>query len=443
MSSANLLACEWERIGLLGQCLAMLRSGNSIGEDIKELLSGLNQSVTEIRLEPPWREMIERYGLTRMDQDILASTLAPEGEPSIGWMFQELQPGLSSHYPSTALVREIFFLDQEEVDTFYERLKPNAPLFRSRLIYRESDDPFQPLRPTRESSMQLLGLSSGKQYSPPGTIEVPVIAGWDDIVLPRHNIQAMKEFMYWVTHRKTVVDLWQGRVGGGPVALFCGPSGTGKSYAAEVLAHALGFPLYRVDMGLLVSKYIGETEKNLNALFDAVEGSNAVLLFDEADTLFGKRGEVKEARDRYANMEVGHLLTRIERHQGPCILTSNLRNNIDSAFARRFQVVIEFSRPTAEERIELWRRHIPSKAPTDKSVDVELLGNEMKLTGGQIHNSAIYAAFLAAGEGSSISLHHIAKAVWIELGKDNRERMLSSLGELADWLQEKGEHVEH
>ena len=136
--------------------------------------------------------------------------------------------------------------------------------------------------------------------------------------------------------------------------------------------------------------------------------------------LFGKRGEVKEARDRYANMEVSHLLSRIERHRGPCILTSNLRKHIDAAFTRRFQVVIDFPRPDESARVKLWSMHLPPSAPYDSNVDTALLGSELKLTGGQIRNAALHAAFLAAGDKSSIGLKHIASAVWTEYAKNRR-----------------------
>ncbi len=161
------------------------------------------------------------------------------------------------------------------------------------------------------------------------------------------------------------------------------------------------------------------------------------MLFDEADSLFGKRGEVKEARDRYANMEVSHLLSRIERHQGPCILTSNLRQHLDPAFARRFQMVIEFPRPDAAARSQLWRLHIPRRAPRDQDVDPDYLGRELSLTGGQIRNAALHVAFLAAGEASVIKLSYVARAVWTELAKEGGEMMTASLGELAHYLQEE------
>jgi SpoVK/Ycf46/Vps4 family AAA+-type ATPase len=201
-----------------------------------------------------------------------------------------------------------------------------------------------------------------------------------------------------------------------------------------VLAAELRRPLYRVDLGLLVSKYIGETEKNLNRLFDAAHGRDVVLQFDEADSLFGKRGEVKEARDRYANLEVSHLLTRIEAHDGPCILTTNLRRYLDAAFLRRFQVVVEFPRPDAASRRRLWDRLLPPAAPRAPDLDLDLVAGAVNLTGGAIRNAGLHAAFLAADADTPIETAHIAVAVWRELGKDGRELSPTALGALAAGL---------
>jgi SpoVK/Ycf46/Vps4 family AAA+-type ATPase len=251
-------------------------------------------------------------------------------------------------------------------------------------------------------------------------------------------LRKLREFILWVTHRQQVEGQWGARVSGGPVALFSGSSGTGKTLAADVVANALGWPLFRVDLGLLVSKYIGETEKNLNALFQAADGQELVLLFDEADSLFSKRGEVKEARDRYANMEVSHLLSRIERHKGPCILTTNLRKHIDSAFTRRFQMVIDFPRPEADARTRLWEMHIPAGAPCESDIDTRLLGSEFNLNGGQIRNAALHAAFLAAGDATAISNSHIANAVRSEFSKKGGEQSSAGMGKFASYL--KREH---
>ena len=435
------LAPEWERIDLLGMGLAAVRRGADIPEEMGQRLGELQQEVQALRHQPPWQAIVKECSLDQLDQDILACSLAPEAEPRLGWMYQELQPGITSTYPTPALIREMFVMGAEESAAFSQRLSIGSPLMKSNLIERHSADIYHPIHPSSRACSGLLGWSNPGSDTMPGAVETTATGTWDDLVLPSYCIQSLREFMLWVTHRRQVVQEWQGRVTGGPVALFAGPSGTGKTFAAEVLANAFGRPLFRVDLGLLVSKYIGETEKNLNALFDAAHGRDIVLLFDEADSLFGKRGEVKEARDRYANMEVSHLLSRIEWHQGPCILTSNLRQHLDPAFARRFQMVIEFPRPDAAARGELWRLHIPTGAPCDGDVDPVLLGKELSLTGGQIRNAALHAAFLAAGESSAINLTHVTRAVWTELAKEGGEMMTASLGKLAQYLPEEAVNV--
>ena len=428
------LAAEWERIDLLGSSLVAYRSGAVVSAEVAKRLGVLQQEIGMLRDQPPWQALVNECHLNTMDQDILACSLAPEAEPRLGWMFQELQPGITTTYPTAALIREMFVMGSDESVAFNKRLSLDSPLFRHRLVERQSSNIYQPIRPSSRACSGLLGWSSQESHCLPGAVQVPANGTWDSLVLPAYCMQSLREFMFWLTHRHQVEQEWKGRVTGGPVALFSGPSGTGKTFAAEVLANRLGYPLFRVDLGLLVSKYIGETEKNLNALFDAAHGQKIMLLFDEADSLFGKRGDVKQAHDRYANMEVSHLLSRIERHQGPCILTSNLRQNLDSAFGRRFQMVIDFPRPDAALRAALWKLHIPLDAPLDDEVDPVMLGKEVSLTGGQIRNAALHSAFLAAGESSVISLSHIARAVWTELAKEGGEMVMCSLGKLAEFL---------
>jgi len=434
MTQMTSLVPEWERIDLLGACLSAARRGSDIPEEMGQRLSVVQQEVHSIRQQEPWRSMVTKFGFEPVDQDILACCLAPEAEPRLGWMYQELQSGLVSPYPTPALIREMFVMNPEESSKFNQRLKQDSPLLKSGMIEQHSTGLYQPICPSSSACASLLGWPLTTTVEIPGAIEVPVNATWDDLVLPNRCIKNLREYILWVTHRQQVETQWGGRVTGGPVALFSGPSGTGKTFASEVVANALGWPLFRVDLGLLISKYIGETEKNLNALFDAAHDKSVVLLFDEADSLFSKRGEIKDARDRYANMEVSHLLSRIERHRGPCIMTSNLRQNIDSAFTRRFQTVIDFPRPDAAARAKLWRLHIPPDAPFDPNVEPELLGSEFKLSGGQIRNAALHAAFLAAGESSAIGLSHITRAVWTEFAKKGGELSSASLGSLAVYL---------
>jgi SpoVK/Ycf46/Vps4 family AAA+-type ATPase len=247
----------------------------------------------------------------------------------------------------------------------------------------------------------------------------------------------LREYSCHFKYRETVVNGWGGRHSGGPVALFSGASGTGKTFAARVLANELGWPLYRVDLASLVSKYIGETEKNLSRLFDAAHQKPVVLLFDEVDALMGKRGEIKDARDRYANMEVSYLLTRMETHDGPCILTTNLRSQLDQAFLRRLQLVVEFPKPQVAERVRLWRVLLPPRAPLADDIDLEQLAQAVNLTGGQIRNAALYAAYLAAADDTAIHLRHIATAIWRELSKERTRLQPGDLGQLAAYLPEQ------
>ena len=255
------------------------------------------------------------------------------------------------------------------------------------------------------------------RFSLPGVVDSPRKMTWDDLVLPGRCIQRLREYVLWVKHRDKVEREWGGRVTGGPIALFAGPSGTGKTTAAELLGNVFGLDLFRIDLGLLVNKYIGETEKNLNALFDAVTHEPVLLLIDEADSLFGKRSQVKDAHDRYANLEVNYLMSRLERHTGPCVLTSNNKERIDPAFMSKLQFVIDFPLPGAAERARLWQLYLPERAPIGRDVDTDNLAREFELTGGQIRNAALHAAFLAAGDSSSITRRHITSAVKAELAK--------------------------
>jgi hypothetical protein len=434
-SRPDLLRAEWERVELLGHCLAQGRRGQEVSG---ETLSRLEQLQVQIQV---WRReawtAVSETELAPHEYDLLACALAPEAEPRLGWMFQSLQPSTPQPYPTAALVHELLALDALEANQLYASLAPDAPLRRLGLVRLDGEDPYQPIRPGPGVAARALGRYEAEEI-PPGAVPVRVRPRWNDLILPPDRITMLREMLLWVRHRQTVVEEWGGGDCGGPLALFAGPSGTGKTFAAAVLAAELGWPLYRIDLGRMVSKYIGETEKNLNRLFDTAHGRPMVLQFDEADSLFGKRGEVKEARDRYANLEVSHLLARVETHQGPCVLTTNLRKNLDPAFVRRFQVVVDFPRPDAGSRRQLWARLLPPRAPRLPEVDPDFLGGSVNLTGGGIRNAALLAAYLAAGAGTPIGLPHVALAVWRELGKDGRELTRADLGPLSEHLPEDG-----
>lgn len=243
---------------------------------------------------------------------------------------------------------------------------------------------------------------------------VTVTQTWDDLVLPQEQVDAITELMARIRERRRVYEDWgfAAKVGKGlgTSALFSGPPGTGKTMVAALIANDLGLELYQVDLGKVVSKYIGETEKNLAALFDAAEAGHAVLLFDEADSLFGKRTEVKSSNDRYANLETNYLLQRLESFTGICLLTSNHETNIDPAFLRRLSLHLRFELPDAEERAHLWRAMLPKQAPVDGNVDVEQLAKRYAMSGGYIRNAALRAAFLAANDDSAITVAHLERA---------------------------------
>ncbi|WP_460063263.1 ATP-binding protein [Streptomyces sp. YKOK-I1] len=258
-------------------------------------------------------------------------------------------------------------------------------------------------------------------------------AGWDDLVVPERQRRILREIVAHVRQRATVHQDWGFedvlRRGLGVTALFAGGSGTGKTLAAEVVAGALGLDLFVIDLSQVVSKYIGETEKNLRRIFDAAERGGAVLLFDEADALFGKRSEVKDSHDRYANLEVSYLLMRMESYRGLAVLTTNQKKALDHAFLRRLRFVVDFPFPDAAERAEIWRRVIPPRVPAD-GVAVDRLA-QLTVAGGSIRNIALSAAFLAADEGTELRMRHLLAAAHTEYAK--LERSVTST-EVAGWV---------
>ena len=248
-------------------------------------------------------------------------------------------------------------------------------------------------------------------------------ASWNDLVLPGSPLATLHQIAAHVRQRARVHDEWgfgnHGRRSGvGVSALFCGESGTGKTLAAEVIATELGLDLYRIDLSSVVSKYIGETEKNLRRVFDAAEDSGSILLFDEADALFGKRSEVKDSHDRYANIEVSYLLQRMEAYRGLAILTTNMKTSLDRAFQRRLRFIVTFPFPDHRHREQIWRRVFPAATPLD-AIDYQALA-QVNLTGGHIRNIALNAAFLAADADAHVGMSHLLAAAQAESAKLER-----------------------
>ncbi|WP_374214471.1 ATP-binding protein [Streptomyces sp. Je 1-79] len=260
--------------------------------------------------------------------------------------------------------------------------------------------------------------------------------GWDDLVLPGPTHRQLGELALRARHRDQVLGQWRMRPGGGRgrgvIALFAGESGTGKTMSAEVVAAELGMELYVVDLSTVVDKYIGETEKNLERIFVEASEVNGVLLFDEADAIFGKRSEVKDAHDRHANVESAYLLQRMESFDGIAILTTNLRANLDEAFTRRLDVIAEFPMPDARQRLALWDRCLGSELPRDDSLDLAFCADRFELAGGSIRACAVTAAYLAAEAGRPLGMAQVVSAVLREYRKLGRLVLESEFG---PWLK--------
>lgn len=257
-------------------------------------------------------------------------------------------------------------------------------------------------------------------------------ATWDDIVLPQAQLNVLRNIAAHVRQRHRVYDEWgwgaKSARGLGITALFAGASGTGKTMAAEVLANELRLDLYRIDLSAVVSKYIGETEKNLARVFDAAEAGGAILLFDEADALFGKRSEVQDSHDRYANIEISYLLQRMEQYRGLAILTTNLQEHLDRAFVRRLRFIVQFPFPDSAQRAEIWRRIFPHSTPTE-AFDAQRLAR-LNIAGGNIRNIALHASFLAADENQRVGMSQLLRAAQTEYAKLNKTL---TEGEIREW----------
>ena len=244
---------------------------------------------------------------------------------------------------------------------------------------------------------------------------------WADIVLPKDQLEQLREICNYVKYHHLVYGEWgfehKLSLGKGLNVLFAGPSGTGKTMAADIMANELGLDLYKIDLATVVSKYIGETEKNLDRVFKEAQDSNSILFFDEADAIFGKRSEVRDSHDRYANIEIAYLLQKMEEYQGIVILATNLHKNLDEAFARRMHFSVEFPFPEEEDRYRIWQKAFPETAPLSQDIDRAFMARQFKITGGNIKNIALSAAFLGAEDSGMVTMEHLIRATKREYQK--------------------------
>jgi SpoVK/Ycf46/Vps4 family AAA+-type ATPase len=366
---------------------------------------------------------------------------------AVEWQHTEALP--EAAWPALPLSPLTFLATEDELATRSTALRRSfrlRPVDRAERIQLWSSLSEQPApRPVTDWALRPAEIATASQVTPAGQDAVlqvcrrlllaqtpellthlPLPYTWDDLVVSARISQHLKEVHEQALRRGEVLDEWGLRrltsMGSGLTALFAGPSGTGKTMAAQVLARALGLDLYRVDLAGVVSKYIGETEKHLKAVFDACERAPVLLLFDEADALFGKRTEVKDAHDRYANIEVDYVLQRMEAFDGVAVLATNRKGDLDSAFVRRIAFIVDFAAPNADERERLWRLALegavhPSGTALVGGLDWPALAGEFDLTGAGIKSAALAAAFLARSDGTPIQMHHLLAATRRELEK--------------------------
>lgn len=399
------------------------------------------------------RPLKQAFELADEDATILLLALAPTARPKLGWLYREFQTGETTGLPGMDLVCELLQLSPESAVEYRNRMAPDAPLIKQGLVVREHWRPYGPLRPTARALRLVLGVrhdgseipgavlislnQRAKSDRPNGAANCSLL---QQLVCPQHLKSLLGRIAKWPDHDPQLAR-WDIPIEHGPIVLLAGPSGTGKTMAARGVAECAGLPLFRVDMGMLVSKYVGDTPKNINRLFDQATREDAILLFDEAEGLFGKRGKVDDARDRYAVMEVGHLLSRIERYPGICLLTTNLLEHVDSAFLRRIDALLRFNPPSKEERTCLWRSYLGRLIGPEDPIPGEL-AEEPKLTGAQIASACRFAArHLASGAlddpgkpNREEILEGLAEGVWAELRKNGTGAIRASMGLLEDHL---------
>jgi ATPase family protein associated with various cellular activities (AAA)/winged helix domain-containing protein len=324
------------------------------------------------------------------------------------WAAAAERAGLLTEAPALAEAAERFRLSARQIETAAASLRLTLGLKPGERATASADALLASAR--RQAGVELGGLA---QRIAPGP-------GWQDLVLPPASLTQLRRLGGAIRHRDRVFAEWGFSGGPGVAALFSGSPGTGKSMSASVLAREAGLDLWRIDLSAVVSKYIGETEKHLDRVFALARDGAAILFFDEADALFGKRSEVKDAHDRYANIEVAFLLQRLETLDGVVILASNLAGNVDPAFSRRMQFFIEFPLPDSALRERLWRAAIPKRAPVAGDVDLAFLAREFALTGGDIRVAALDAAFAAAADEEAIDMARLCKAVSRQLLKKGK-----------------------
>ena len=374
--------------------------------------------------DSPWAEFVQRHALVPAERLLVLLALAPHLRPQLLDVLWVRNPDTQRPFPEfggQAGPGHGPFLPTAETAAFLlgadalaarfvtlQMLERGGRLARLDVLHLDGAAAGEPATGgALQVSRRFLGLvTCGVETAPAFDADFPArrvhtTRPWSDLVLPAATLEQLDEIRHWITHGRALLDDWglRGRTQPGYTCLFSGPPGTGKTLSACLLGRRCGCEVYKVDLSLVVSKYIGETEKNLGRVFDQAEHRGWILFFDEADALFGKRTRVDDAHDRHANQEVSFLLQRIEEFDGVVILSTNLRANIDEAFLRRFQSVVQFQVPRAQERRTIWRAAFPSRVRFEPGLDLDRLAERHELCGGTIANVARHACLRALARG--------------------------------------------
>lgn len=387
-----------------------------------------------------YKSIIQQFKLTAAERLVLLLSIIPHISPyyfDAAWMkmnnAEDVRAKSMNKPASLPVVDLALFLlagDDLEKRFFYQQIfEEDSFLIRHGIIILDTDGAVSQAMQQLKISPEYLGLiTNGKPYRPRFSTSFPARRittglGWEDLILTSHVKSQVAEIKSWIKYGKTILEEWglHERLSPGYKVLFFGPPGTGKTLTASLLGREAETDVYRVDLSMVVSKYIGETEKNLSKIFDEAHKKDWILFFDEADALFGKRTEMKDAHDRYANQEVAFLLQKIEDHNGVVILSSNMKNNIDEAFTRRFQNIIYFPMPSTEERLQLWRNGFSKKSVLDKSVSVEQIATKYEMSGGAIMNVVRYASLKALERKKNIiEMRDVMNGIAREFAKEGR-----------------------
>ncbi len=428
---------ELGRIGILVAIAAGHREGKQATGAQKRDLVAAHKTVGKARTDGLWQALtLDEVPDDALAFDVLAATLFPMLWPSKAFQIQGLQPGITDYGVSQAVLHEILMLSPGEEGTVHRHLSPTSPLIHGQWVEIEGNGPTRLLRPGPRLIRKVLGeegfgaLPAGISLVDNGETALP------DMILQPRTAAELDEVVALAKLSLKVQEANGKAARGGPAVLLTGPPGTGKSLAARHLSRRIGRPLFQLNLGVVVSKWLGQTERNLTRVFEQMAGTQGCILIDECDALLGRRVSIKEGRDHYVNLTVSHLLMLLERHHGPVWLTSNLRANLDDAYIRRFGAVVDFRRPDAKLRQRAWLAELPEGLAKAQREELAALAAGVDLSVAEIANASHFATALAEADGRTVGPGDLARAVQCERTKSTTTFSPSHLGRLEPFLDE-------